>query len=220
MMLVPQYNQATPSWASIEMAPGFILRQYGCFDTCVAMALANFGINVDPGQLCLAMKSIGGFDAEGNMIHSKLETLYPSILDYRRVNTTNAPGNVGKTLILTAIDQIRRFLATGMPVMLWVDNVGNDGLPDHWVLIKDFRNGDFLINNPDGGVEQWFSVKYGDITKKLYGYYVIIGSPLGVPDTSTTDDKRDGQAAFKAAQVYKGHNVQTYAKEILDTLYV
>ena len=206
-MQVKLQNQGDPRWFSEEMAPGVKIGPEGCFLSCIAMALGNYAIDTDPGSLSTALKPLGGFDSEGNMNHNKLPLLYPQILDFRRVDTTNAPGGGGKTLPLTAIEDIKRLISIGMPVQVWVDNVGNDGKPDHWVLCKDYKNGDFLINNPDGGLEQWFSVRYGDITKKLYGYYAMIGPPIAFPDSSTQADHEDGQAAYAASQGTKVKDV-------------
>lgn len=218
MINLPTWNQGDPRWRDIELAPGLPMWRYGCLITSIAMGLKNYAIDIDPGQLCLKLKAAGGFDSEGNMVHSVMNSLFHDVLLYRRVHTTNFPGDASKTLIGEAIRQVDQLLKLGQPVPLVVDHVGNDGLPDHAVIAKEYRNGDFLINNPDGGIEQWFSDRYGDPMKKLYGHFAIIGPGLGFPPQSTPDHQKMGLALWKAAMVWRGRDVATYSKEIVDSL--
>lgn len=224
-MNLPLYNQSDPQWADYKMGVlpdgSFLtMRRWGCLVTSVSMALKNYAIDADPGFLCALLGGVGGLDKEGNLVHSGIEKLYPNVIFYERRYTTNypSPTPTPKLLIGEALSRLDRYLKLGQPVILEVDNVGNDGRPDHWVVAKEYKNGDFLIHNPDGGVEQWFSQRYGDPVKKLYGYYQIIGSPVGFPTNSTPQNQELGLAAWKAAMVWKGKNVSTYSKEILEAI--
>lgn len=184
--------------------------------TSLSMALSNYAIDVDPGELCKKIVAVGGFDAQGYFDNNVIPRMFPTVLNYERGNTTNLPN--GKIQPATAVEKIKSLVMAGQPVLLWVDSILQDGQADHWVVAKDVKGDDFLINNPAGGVEQWFSVRFGDPLKKIYGYLAIVGPPINFPDTASQSDMKRGQAMFKAAQVAQGKNVQTYAKEILQDL--
>lgn len=215
---LPAYSQFDPRWASMELVPGMTMGRWGCMVTSICMALKNYAIDITPGDLCAKLKAINGFDSEGNLKHEAVSKLYPDVIFYERVYTSNFPGQGQKWLVSAAIERVKNLLALGQPAILNVDNVGNDGIPDHWVMAKEYRNGDFLIHNPDGGLEQWFSQRYGDPTKKLFGHYAILGPAIGYPDSSSHERQQMGLALWKAAMVWKGRNVQTYSKEIVDAL--
>lgn len=225
MIGLPLYNQADPRWAEYEMGTlpdgtKLTMRRWGCLVTSLSMALKNYAIDADPGFLCALLRGVAGLDQEGNLVHGAIEKLYPNVTFYERRYTTNYPFQAPQPKMLAgaALQRLDRYLKLGQPVILEVDNVGNDGRPDHWVVAKEMRDGDFLIHNPDGGVEQWFSQRYGDPAKKLYGFYQVIGPSVGFPPQATDDSMRDGLAAWKASMVWRGKNVATYSKEILDAL--
>jgi len=222
MINLPLYNQGNPQWGDYVMGKwpdGTLLtmRRWGCMVTSLSMALKNYGIDADPGFLCSLLGGTGGLDQEGNLVHSGIEKIYPDVVFYERQYTSNYPGNTPKPKLLIgeSLRRLQSYLSLGQPVILEVDNVGNDGRPDHWVVAKEYRDGDFLIHNPDGGIEQWFSKRYGDPAQKLYGFYQVIGQPTGFPPNSPPERQNLGLAAWKAAQVWKGKNVATYSKEIL-----
>jgi len=221
MMRVANYNQADPRWASIVFATmpdgtPMTIRQWGCMFTSLADALLNYGIDINPGDLAAKIKSLKGFDGQGYFDNNTIPKMFSSVLNYERVNTTNVPS--GRLQPDAAVNKIKSLLMAGQPVLVWVDNVKQDGEPDHWVCFKDYRNGDFLISNPDGGLDQWFSVRYGDPLKKIYGYLALVGPAVDVPDGASDSDKKRGLAAWKASQVAQGKNVKVYAKEILNDL--
>lgn len=217
MMRVQNYSQFDPRWADVVMAPSSLkMRGWGCMVTSLSMALGNYAIEINPGDLCRKISEFKGFDSLGYFDNTVIPKMFPSVLNYARENTTNIPG--GRLQPSAAIEKIRSLVSAGQPVLIWVDNVKQDGEADHWVLVKDHKNVDFLINNPDGGLEQWFSVRYGDPLKKIYGFLALVGPPIEFPDHSTISDKKRGQAMFKAAQVAQGKNVQVYSKEILNDL--
>ncbi len=221
MMRVSNYNQADPRWGSNVFATApdgeqMTIRRWGCMFTSLADALLNYGININPGDLAVRIQLAGGFDAQGYFDNTTIPKMFPDVLNYARENTTNIAG--GKLQPETAVNRIKSLLMAGQPVLVWVDNVKQDNEPDHWVCFKDWKNGDFLINNPDGGLEQWFTPRYGDPLKKIYGYLALVGPAVEYPDSASESDKKRGLAAWKASQVAQGKNVKTYAKEILNDL--
>lgn len=204
------YAQYDPRWANVELAPGITMAQDGCLVTSIAMGLSNYGINVLPGDLCQKFKAVGGFNSDGSLSHDAIEKVYPNVSFYERVYTSNWPGDAAKVLVAEAIHRVKNLVDLGHAVYLHVDNVGHDGIADHFVACKGYSAGDLLENNPDGGVEQWFSTRFGDPSQRLYGYYSIIGDPA--------NSLKYGALSHKLAEIKRGRNVQTYAKECLDDL--
>ncbi len=210
-MNLPNYNQADPRWANEPMGTsGEIMRRFGCLVTAISSSLKAYGLDFDPGALCRKLSSVGGFDQHSNLLHEAIEKIHHNLVFYVRVYTTNSPALSQKVLVGAAMSQVNNLLDLGHPVMLEVDNVGNDGRPDHWVQARGHANGDYLVMNPDGGTEHWFSSRYGDPARKLFGYYAILGDQPEGPKL--------GKVAWKAAMVWKGKSVDTYSKEILDAL--
>jgi len=219
MMNIPVYNQLDPRWANKVMAPSsLLLGPFGCYVTCVAMALHNYAKPFDPGQLCDKLIENDGFTKDGLLKYDGIENAFPDVLFYERGYTTNDPGrSTQKTRIETALGKIRTLIRYGMPTILAVDNAKNDGIPDHAVLAVECADdmSDLRIHDPDGGRDILFSQKYGNPRENLHGWIGIIGSPIEVPEGG---DSKLGQVTFKLAQARKGILVNQRVKEALDTL--
>ena len=223
MLNLPVYNQGDELWRNRRMAPSqYTIGQAGCYITSFTMSLHNFAINLTPGQVLDRLIAVNGLNNEGLLTYDGMMRAFPSVFFYDRVNTTNDPSSNGVEMRAdVAIRKVRRLLDLGQPTILCVDNLGNDGYPDHAVIAKDYKLSgseviDFRIHDPDGGKELWFTEKYGPLMTKLYGYVALVGPPINFPDQST--DQEDGGALWKASQVRRGINVGTYTKEIMDNL--
>lgn len=230
MMSVSLFNQWSGFWAALRLTPSnWTMANSGCYITSLTMALPNWailredGTELNPGEVLEKLIASNSLNADGFLTYDGMMAAFPSLYFHDRIYTSNDPRNNGLEMRAeTALKRIRRQLDLGQPTILCVDNLGNDGIPDHAVLAVDYIMGandvpvDFIIHDPDGGKKLQFTEKYGTPLTKLYGYISIIGPPIEFPTQST--DKEDGHAAWKAAMVRKGINVKTYSKEILDAL--
>ncbi len=224
------YNQWGQPYSSKKLLPASVtIGSHGCFMTSLTMALPNFGIVrptdgtfFDPGEVRDKLVAAYGFNAEGFLTYDGVERAFPMLHFYDRLYTDNDPRNNGAEIrAAAALKKVRRLLDLGQPTILAVDNIGNDGYPDHAVLAVDYTLGpdglvkDFLIHDPDGGKVINFTSKYGPPLTKLYGMVVIIGSPIEYPAQST--DKEDGASLWMAAEIKKGMNVNTHARTLVDS---
>lgn len=223
-IILSTYNQGDPRWRDKKLSPSALtMGGYGCYITSFTMALHNFAISLDPGQVLEKLIAKNGLNYDGFLTYDGVMRAFPAVYFNERVYTTNDPSSNGLEMRPEiAIKKVRRLLDLGQPTILCVDNQGNDGVPDHAILAKDYLVNpmgsvtDFRIHDPDGGRELWFTEKYGPVLTKLYGYVSLIGPPIAFPDQST--DQEDGGALWKASQVRRGINVGTYSKEIMDNL--
>jgi hypothetical protein len=78
------------------------------------------------------------------------------------------------------------------------------------------------VNDPDGGRQIQYSLKYGDVQKNLLAYVILIGSPKDgatvSQETLTTLRYNASQTVWKAQQLKEGFGADVYPKEIIDTI--
>lgn len=223
---IPLFSQGDPRWRDRKLGTsGFSMWSHGCYVTATAMALNNFGYYVNPGQLCDALNGIGGFDPDGQLRWDAVEKLFPNVVFADMYWTTrfDKAHNLVKVQQEEALKRIAKCVRIGIPVILCVDvpNVGVTNWPDHATTLKyapDSREG-WLLNDPDGGkeIELKDGSKYGKPEDAIFGARVLVGHGQSYPDYSTERDAQDGLRAFRASQVARGKNVQTYAKELLES---
>lgn len=224
MLNVPTYSQTDPRWSYKPLGTsGTNMYAAGCFTTAVAVILNNYGHQVDPGQLCDALNAHGGYDPEGLLRWNVIEQLYPDTVFADSFNTVLQPTSGSLVQMDTAIKRIRRAVSIGLPVgvCVWVKGGLSTLKPNHIVVLVDApENGAWTVHDSDGGhiIQLTEGGKYGTPQEAIYGARILVGSPTSFPDWSTEADREDGQACFKAAQVMRGRNVQTYSKEIVDSL--
>lgn len=223
-MNIPIFAQQDPKWRDKKLSPSNLeMGGYGCYLTSLTMAMHNFSIKLNPGEVLDKLIAANGLNSDGLLTYQGVMTAFKDLYFHERVYTTNDPSSNGMEMqIDVAMEKVVRLLDLGQPTILCVDNVLHDGIPDHAVVAVDYefgRNGVFLdykIHNPDMGKVQWFSERYGDPKKFLYGYVAIIGAPIAYLDQSRFQGF--GTALWKAAMVKKGVNVATYSKEIIENM--
>ena len=223
-MNIPVFSQQDPKWRDKKLSPSNLsMSSHGCYITSLTMAMHNFSIKLTPGEVLDKLVAANGLNGDGLLTYDGVMRAFPKLYFHNRIYTTNDPSSNGFEMqIDVALEKVVRLLDLGQPTILCVDNVLHDGIPDHAVVAVDYMFGnngvflDFKIHNPDGGKEQWFSERYGDPKKFLYGYVTIIGSPISFPDQSKY--QKEGTALWKAAMVKKGIDVQTYVNEIIENL--
>ena len=155
---------------------------YGCLLVCHTMMLNYFGKDVDPITLNEIYKSKNVFH-DGNLIgYGQAADCWDDVTadDYELFKYVNNPCDM---------DLVDKYLIEKrLPVIAWVDNIHDDGKPDHFVLIigKD-ENGKYLINDPWLGETQYFHNLYGDDPSRfIYGLRLYTGTPK---DGESVEDK-------------------------------
>jgi hypothetical protein len=221
--MIQSFNQWDTRWGSKMLGPSNLLcSNYGCYATFVAASLNGlFQKSVDPGSFIDLMNGANGFTLSGDLDWMTLHKLFPDVRMYKGCWTTNHPArDISKTEQEKAIKDIKRAVRMGFGVGLAVDNVKSDGWPDHIVTCIEAPDdlSQWKIMDGDGGQIQLFSKKYGDPMSGVYGYRLLIGPPTVFPSYATPEDMAMGIAAWKAMQVADGNNVQTYSREIVDSL--
>lgn len=221
MINIPCYNQGDPKWSQDKMgSSGKTLSSDGCLVTCLSMALANFAINVNPGELCTLINSLNGFDEYGNLYLEAISKKYSSVslIGSYETSLSKRP-QYTKIEIGEAIHRIQRLIHLGIPVALNVDAIGHDGLADHFVLAYDcVGTNDFQINDPISGKSVKLSSKYDFADKAIYRYIAWIGAPISFPNADNGGLPSEGVTAWKLSQAIKGISRDLYTREAFENL--
>lgn len=218
MLSLQNYSQLDPAWRNEPLGTqGRTLGSDGCTVSCVGMFVGK-----TPLETLRALQVVNGIMPSGDLIWPKVEEAFSgtAYFNFRWSTTLEERSTAYRKSPEQAYADICALLALGQPVILRLQH--SSGF-FHWVIAKEILPGDLLVHDPLGGVETPFSARYGPILSNLYAYSVLIKQPQG-----TADNISDGllrlivsnasQALPKAAAIEAGQNVQTYAKEILDTL--
>lgn len=231
------YVQGDPRWGAKRLgATQLTMASHGCYVTVIASILAGtydkrspLGGPLTPGDLCDQLNATpGGFDSEGQLGWTSIHALYPDAFLYGRVWTTNAAySNTARVTVDKAIRDMRRAMLLGFTVGICVDLVGSDKVPDHIVACEEMPEdlSQLLVMDPAYGDIRLFSDRYGDPLKGIMGYRLLVGDRANKPYSSDQKVTVDGSflnsviaATWKASQLYQGIGMETYAKEILDSV--
>jgi len=131
----PIYRQNDPRWKNDELGgSGEPFGATGCTVCCLSMALARFGIEIDPGTLNRTLDSIGGFTERGWLKWNAVP----------RITGGRLMVDVSPRRDYATID---RALREGNPVLV---RVLLDGGVVHWVVIVGKDGYDYLMKDPLG----------------------------------------------------------------------
>lgn len=111
---------------------------WGCLLTSVTMMLNGIGYNETPVTVNEKMKKAGGFQG-AFFIPSVLPYVWPNCAYRDMQPCENSPAPIA---------QIDAALAAGKPVILQVDWNKQAGIQTHFVLVKEKRDGDYIIYDP------------------------------------------------------------------------
>lgn len=220
-MLVKRYVQNDPRWASYPLGTeGRTVGSHGCTCTDLCNALANYAVAETPRTVVQKLTAQGGIMPSGDLLWASVERVWPSVTFYwRQYTSLEGPMYANRQNLDAAIARIRKLIRRGQPVLINVDAIGNDRQTDHWILGVDVdADGEVVVDCPWRGDRTRFSVHYRSMREGIYGYTVLIGAPISYVSSSSGGDIDIGSGLFKAAQIWRGRNVATYSKELIDTL--
>ena len=204
MITIPTFSQWGQPWSQKTLAPSNLtLATHGCYLTSIAMLMHNGAITFDPGQVRDKIVAVNGLLPSGEVTYSGVMAAFPQVYFHERGYTSNTVDtNIMKTNIDVALRKIQRLVSLGQPVILSVDNIGNDNNPDHAVVLFDAPDdlNKWRIKDPDGGLDIFFKDKYGDPRTEVFGWIVILISPISFPDDGLPGT---GQCAYKLAVLNK-----------------
>jgi len=227
------YKQNDPRWAGKLLGDsGLAIGRYGCYTAVSAAILAGTykvknrkGEPLTPGDLCDMLSVIGGYNENGQIMWWALARLFPECKLWTGAWTSALrAGQNGNFQVVdqgAALENVKEALRAGIGIGICVDAVlGDDVKPDHIVALVHAPNdpSEWLIMDPITGRFDRFMERYGDPRSGVLGYRVISGPPTEFPPYSTSDDQDDGIAFWKAVQIADGKNVETYARELAETI--
>ncbi len=224
-MNLPVYNQGDPKWRGVVIGFGsdgpITIGSHGCLLTCEAMRLNAYGLNETPDTLVSKAKLTGGvLDIEGNLAWAGMEKVFPTLAFLERKYTTNRQGNTAdgslKVQPQAAIERIKLLLSMGQPTPLEVMT----SFGQHFVLAKLWDEGrmDFLLNDPNGGIEVWFKDRYGDLTTKLMGWIISTGPTAWFPANSAPERQQMGLSLGYAQLAARGKDTRANALRAAESL--
>ena len=143
MFQFKKFSQQDPQWKNLQLGldPTATLGKLGCLLTDLAMVATGFGFDETPPTLNQKMAALGqsvGFNG-ALVIPAGLPRALPGIVfrDFMFCRDTPAP-----------LSRIDAALAAGWPVIVELDYSPSPGLQNHWVLLYDKRDGDYLLQDP------------------------------------------------------------------------
>lgn len=218
-------NQGNPAWRDVVIGQGssgpLTIGSHGCLLTCEAMRLSAYGLDETPATIVSKAKIAGGvLDVEGNLAWNGMERIFPTLAFLERKYTTNREGSTAdgslKVQPAAAIERVKLLLSMGQPVPLevWTQ------FGQHFILAKLWDEGrkDFLLNDPNGGIEVWFKDRYGDLTTKLMGWIVSVGPTAWFPSNSTPERQQMGLALGFAQLAARGKDTRANALRAAEAL--
>lgn len=127
------YAQDDPAWANETLGgSGESLAEAGCLISATAMALTNFGYEMNPSELNTKLKRSGGYTREGWLIWSHI----PKVTDgkYRALlYNSGSPAFVDRCLAAGQYPLVRYTLFGGIP---------------HWVIVIKKSGGEYYVRDP------------------------------------------------------------------------
>ena len=134
------YSQMDPQWKLKRLGTSSeaTIGSFGCLLTDLAMIANVYGYEVNPPQLNDQMKSAGGF--QGAYIMPYVMSQIFSGMTYKGVEQCyDAPAPMAR---------IDASLAQGKPVIVEVDYSPKKDMQNHWVVLYEKRDGDYLLFDP------------------------------------------------------------------------
>jgi hypothetical protein len=140
MFTVQPLSQTDPHWKDKLLGTDIssTIGKYGCLLTCMTMVANGFGFQETPDTLNEKMKSVGGFQG-AMVIPGALPAALPGMRYKKYQPCENYPA---------PMDEINATLVTGQPVIVMVDYSPAVGVQNHWIVLVDRKDGDYVIQDP------------------------------------------------------------------------
>jgi len=154
--LSPIYLQGDPRWKDDKI--GGIeetLGEVGCFVSCVSMALAHHGIDLNPKQLNKLLKAHDGYTEQGWVKWGTVSKITENQIHFY------VPNHPHLALIDAALKASEPVLAK---IRLY-------GIMPHWVLIVGKEAEDYLVKDPLGDGQSLD--KLSNFNSKIYAIRVV-----------------------------------------------
>jgi hypothetical protein len=168
-MAVPVWKQSDSRWASLHLgSSSYTMSGSGCAVTACAMVAAYFGSPKDPGGLCKALSSGGGFTSGGAIYWQNVPPAAGGTISY-----------VGRwdSCSLTRINQE---LDGGYPVIAQVSLKGST----HFVVLTGRNGSTYYLNDPGYGDQTTLNARYGTPSTAIKGFRVYHGTHAAPPPPS------------------------------------
>ncbi len=131
--LDPFFRQADPKWGTEKIGgSGEPLRFVGCTISCLSMAMAQHGIDMNPSELNRKLKEVDGYTGRGWIKWEAIKTVSGERV---RIDLPQDPTH----------EVINEALAIGDPVLVKV--VLRSGM-HHWVLLVGRDENEYLMKDP------------------------------------------------------------------------
>ena len=132
---VPLFSQGDSHWGSNTYGnSSFTIQQKGCALASLAMVLKYAGVNTDPGALNTLLKADNDFVGTSLNWTAAARDASNGALQFHAFRTSD-------------LQYLSQSLANGNPVVVGV-NLDENGAPGHFVVVRGYQNGQFLINDP------------------------------------------------------------------------
>lgn len=165
---IPPLSQKDSRWGRKRLGTSTVtISNYGCLLTCHSMMLIYYGHEEClPDVLNELYKTKKVFD-QGNLINFyAAANCFEDITVDEHYNCYDVPCDLSK---------IDKYLAEKKPVIALVDFSPKTGIQTHFVLIIGHEGNDYLINDPWTGETYFFSAKYGDAARFIFGLRLYSG---------------------------------------------
>jgi hypothetical protein len=166
---IPPISQRDPAWGEKLLGNSRTskIKDYGCLLVCHCMLLNYYGYKFTPDTLNELYKSKKVFGPESDLINFwAVQDCFSDIKAEEYINCQDVPA---------PLEKIDSWLAKSMPVIAQVDFSTTVGLQSHFVLIIG-KDNDYFLNDPWTSETYYFTAKYGDPAKNIYGLRLYSGN--------------------------------------------
>jgi hypothetical protein len=154
--IVPIYLQKDSRWKDDKIGGSLeTLGSVGCFVCCVSMALAHYGIDLNPKQLNELLKENEGYTSQGWVKWTSVAKITNHQVNFY------VPHSPRFSLIDAALKASEPVLAK---IKLY-------GLISHWILIVGKEGSDYLVKDPLGSGESL--KKLSTFKSKIYAIRIV-----------------------------------------------
>jgi phosphotransferase system IIB component len=194
---IPPVSQRNPLWANKKLGTSTVstIGNYGCLLTCHSMMLTYYGHEFHPDDLNEFYKTRKVFDQATLINYYKAADCFDDINADEFVDCYDSPA---------PLEKIDKYLIEGKPVIALVDFSPTAGVQTHFILIIGKEN-DYLINDPWTGETYFFTAKYGDPARFIFGLRLYSGPKQEVEENVASLNAKITELSNKLADEIKAN---------------